>query len=153
MVPHGGGQILASVSASVSAEQLLGFSNVESMLIAYLSGRPEMAGVPVVDRLPAGYDGSSRTVAVTRVGGEFSVDDGLDRALVRIDTYGPNRTAALDLAGTARSLIWLLPGARQANGAIVSDIAETRGPSWLRDPAFATANRYTTRFQVLVRVF
>jgi hypothetical protein len=145
-VPHGGVKVLAS------GEQILAFSNVESLLIAFLSGRAEMAGIPVVNRLPPGYDGTSRTLVVTRVGGEFGPDDGLDRALMRVDTYGPDKTAALDLAGTARSLIWLLPGTKQANGVIVSDIAETRGPSWLRDPGFATANRYTTRYQVLVRV-
>ena len=65
---------------------------------------------------------------------------------------GPDKGAALDLAGTVRSLIWLLPGTKQATNAIITDVAETRGPSWLRDPGHAMTNRYTTRYQVSVRV-
>jgi hypothetical protein len=145
---HGGEQVLAAASG----EQPLAFSNVESLLVAFLGGRSELAGIPVVLRLPPNYDGLARTVVITRVGGEFTTDDYLDRALMRVDTYGPDKGVALDLAGAVRSLIWLLPGTRQAGGAIISDVAETRGPSWLRDPGFATANRYTTRYQVLVRV-
>jgi hypothetical protein len=89
---------------------------------------------------------------VTRVGGEFTDDDYLDRVLVRIDTYGPDKGAALDLAGTVRSLIWRLPGIKQPNDVVISNVAETRGPSWLRDRGYAMASRYTTRYQVLVRV-
>lgn len=138
--------------AAAFGEQPLAFSNVESLLLAFLSGRTELAGIPVVLRLPADYDGLSRIVVIFRVGGEFAADDYLDRAQVRIDTYGPDKGAALDLAGAVRSLIWLLPGTKQAGDAIISDVAETRGPSWLRDPGNASANRYTTRYQVLVRV-
>lgn len=128
------------------------FSNVESLLVTFLGARTELSGVPVVVRLPANYDGLARTVVVSRVGGEFGPDDYLDRALVRVDTYGPDKGAALDLAGTVRSLVWLMPDSPLPNGVIVTDVAESRGPSLLRDPAFATANRYTTRYQLLVRV-
>lgn len=128
------------------------FANVESLTIAFLRGRPELAGIAVAVRLPIDYDGTSAIVVVSRVGGEFSADDYLDRALVRIDTYGPDKTAALDLAGTVRSIVWLMPDVPHAGGVKVSEVAEFRGPSWLRDPAFATANRYTTRYQMFVRV-
>jgi hypothetical protein len=128
------------------------FSNVESLLVTFLGARTELSGVPVVVRLPANYDGLARAVVVSRVGGEFGPDDYLDRALVRVDTYGPDKGAALDLAGVVRSLIWLVPDSALPNGVIVTDVAESRGPSLLRDPAFATANRYTTRYQLLVRV-
>jgi len=124
------------------------FPNVETLLVAFLSGRAELAGIPVVVRLPAGYDGTSPTVVVTRVGGEFSVDDNLDRALVRVDTYGSDKTRALDLTGTVRALVWLMAGTQPP----VTDVSETRGPNWLRDPAFANANRYTTRYLLHVHV-
>jgi hypothetical protein len=133
-------------------EQPLLFSNVESLVVAFLGGRSELSGVRVVVRLPADYDGTSRAVVVSRVGGEFAQDDYLDRALVRVDTYGPDKGAALDLTGTVRSLVWLIPSVKHANGVTVADVAENRGPSWLRDPAYASANRYTTRYQLLVRV-
>jgi hypothetical protein len=138
--------------AASNVAQPLVFSNVESLLVAFLGGRTELSGVRVVVRLPADYDGLSRAVVVSRVGGEFASDDYLDRALVRIDTYGPDKGAALDLAGTVRSLVWIMPDSALANGVIVTDVAENRGPSWLRDPAFASANRYTTRYLLLVRV-
>jgi hypothetical protein len=139
------------LAASNVARSLV-FSNVESLLVTFLGARAELSGVPVVVRLPANYDGLARAVVVSRVGGEFGPDDYLDRALVRVDTYGPDRGAALDLAGVVRSLVWLTPDSTLPNGVIVTDVAETRGPSLLRDPAFATANRYTTRYQLLVRV-
>ena len=135
-----------------SVAQLLQFSNVENVVVAFLAGRPELSGVGVAVRLPPDYDGASRAVVVSRVGGEFDANDFLDRALVRIDTYGPDKPAALDLAGTVRSLVWFMPDTALANGVTVTDVAESRGPGWLRDPAFALANRYTTRYLVLVRV-
>jgi len=137
--------------AAQQSVQQLAFPNVESLLIAFLGGRSELAGVTVAAHLPAGYDGVSPVVVVTRVGGEFQPDDLLDRALLRIDTYGRDKGGALDLAGTVRGLVWLLPDQQQSGGPVV-DVSETRGPSWLRDPGFATANRYTTRYLLLVRV-
>lgn len=125
---------------------------MERLVVSYLSARSEMAGVRVAVRLPDDYDASARAAIVTRVGGEFSADDLLDRAVVRLDTYGPDKVAALDLAGTVRGLMWLAPEASHAGGAVVSDVAEDRGPSWLRDPGFPHANRYTTRYVLLIRV-
>jgi hypothetical protein len=124
------------------------FANVESLVVTFLRARAELSGIPVDVQLPTGYDGKSPIVVVSRVGGEFAPDDLIDRALVRVDTYGPSRTAALDLAGKVRGLIWLLPDA----GLHVADVGEERGPSRLRDPAFVDASRYTTRYQLLVRI-
>jgi|SRR3954468_254648 hypothetical protein len=124
------------------------FSNVETLLVAFLGARSELTGVPVAVRPPAGYDGTSPIVVVTRVGGEFSVDDEIDRALVRVDTYGRDKAGALDLTGTVRGLMWSMPQVQP----LVTDVSETRGPSWLRDPGFAGANRYTTRYLLHVSV-
>jgi hypothetical protein len=130
----------------------LAFFNVERVLVSFLGPRPELVDVLVADRLPDDYNGSAPAVIVTRVGGEFSTDDHLDRAVVRVDTYGPDKLTALDLAGTVRGLVWLAPEAAHTGGAVVSDVAEDRGPSWLRDPGFPDANRYTTRYLLLIRV-
>jgi hypothetical protein len=137
---------------ALPAEQPLAFPNVETLLVSFLTGRRELSGVAVGVRLPPDFNPASRAVVVFRTGGEFFVDDHLDRALVRIDTYGADEADALDLAGTVRALVWLLPDVPLPGGAVVSDVAESRGPSWLRDPALATANRYTTRYLVPVRV-
>jgi hypothetical protein len=128
------------------------FSNVESLTITFLGSRGELAGVPVDVRLPPGHDGTTEAVVVSRVGGEFQPDDLIDRALVRIDTYGPDRTAALDLAGTVRGLVWLMPELAHPGGVKVFEVAEDRGPSVLRDPALANANRYTTRYRLHLSV-
>lgn len=133
-------------------DQPFTFFNVETVVVAFLRGRAELAGIPVAVALPADYDGTSPAIVVSRVGGEFSADDHLDRALVRIDTYSRDHAAALDLAGTVRGAVWLMPDVTHAGGVTVTDVAEFRGPSRLRDPAFATAHRYTTRYQVLIRV-
>lgn len=151
------GTILARVAAlhlGVRRQmgQPLGFVNVESLVTAFLQGRTELGGVPVAARLPSDYDGASAIVVVSRVGGEFSAEDWLDRALIRIDAYGPGRTAALNLAGTVRGLIWLMPDVSPIGDVAVADIVEQRGPSQVPDPAFPTANRYVARYHVLVRV-
>jgi hypothetical protein len=105
----------------------------------------------VASRLPADYDGTAPAAIVTRVGGEFSVNDLLDRAVLRVDTYGRDKVGSLDLTGTVRGLLWRLADQHTADSP-VEDVSEFRGPNWLRDPAFATANRYTTRYQITVRV-
>jgi hypothetical protein len=132
--------------------QPLIFPNIENLVVGFLASRTELAGVPVAVRLPTDYDGSSAIVVVSRVGGEFAADDRLDQSLLRIDTYGPDWTAALDLGGRVRGLIWLMPDVAGGTGTAIADIAEQRGPSRLRDHAFPNASRYTTRYQVLVRV-
>jgi hypothetical protein len=129
----------------------LAFPNVESLVVAFLGGRAELAGVPVAVRLPAGYDGKTPAVTVTRVGGEFGSDELIDRALIRVDTYNGDKAGALDLAGTVRGLVWLMPDQQQPGGP-VTDVSEQRGPSWLRDPGLAGANRYTTRYLLHVHV-
>jgi hypothetical protein len=135
----------------LAASQPLTFPNVESLVVAYLGGRSELAGVAVGVRLPAGYDGKSPAVTVTRVGGEFGSDDQIDRALVRVDAYAGDKVAALNLAGTVRALLWLMPD-QEPSGGPVTDVSEHRGPSWLRDPGLASANRYTTRYLLHVHV-
>jgi len=130
----------------------LRFPNVETLVVTFLQERAELAGTTIVVRLPGNYDGSSAVVVVSRVGGEYSGDDQLDHAVIRIDAYGPDRTAALDLAGRVRGLVWLIPELSPVAGVTITEVTEQRGPSNLRDPAFAAANRYTTRYHLLVRV-
>ena len=132
--------------------QVLAFANIETVVVAFLQGRSELTGIPVGARLPTDYDGTSAAVTVTRVGGEFSADDFIDRALVRVDAYGPDKASALNLTGTVRSLIWRLPEFINSSESIITEVGEYRGPSWLRDPQFAAANRYTTRYQLFLRV-
>jgi hypothetical protein len=119
------------------------FPDVEDLVVSYLAGRAELAGVPVGIELPAGMDGTIALVRVSRVGGDYSPDDRLDRALVRLDAYGPGQRAAHRLALTVRGLLWVMP---------VTDLAEDRGPHWLPDAARNHAARYMTRYRIAVPV-
>jgi hypothetical protein len=121
----------------------LGFPDVERLVVDYLSARSELSGVPVVVTLPGGFDGTVSTVLVTRVGGVYAVDDRLDRALVRVDAYGPDKTGAHRLALVVRGLLWVMP---------VTDLAEERGPHWLPDTPHNRAARYMARYQLTVPV-
>jgi|SRR5215475_8549521 len=120
-----------------------GFPDVEDLVVQYLSSRSELAGVPVGIELPAGYDGTSPLVRVSRVGGRYSQDDGLDLALIRIDSYGPDQRAAHRLALTVRGLLWVMP---------VPDLVEERGPHWLPDSTHNHAARYMARYQLTIPV-
>jgi hypothetical protein len=124
-------------------ELLLVFPNVEELVGTYLSGRSELTGTPVVATLPGDYDGKAATVLLTRVGGVYLDDDRLDRALLRIDAYGPDKTAAHRLALAVRGLMWAMP---------VSGIAEERGPHWLPDAPHQHAARYMARYQLTIPV-
>ena len=136
----------------LAADQPYVFSNVETLLVGFLSTRSELEGIPVLVDVSDAYDGASVTVAVTRIGGEFAEDDLLDHALIRIDTYAQDKQTALDIAGLVRGLIWLMPSVALPGGYAVSDVAEAKGPTCLRDPRYASVHRYMTKYHILVRV-
>jgi hypothetical protein len=119
------------------------FPNVEELVVNYLAGHPELAGVPVGIELPANYDGTAALVRVSRVGGRYLPDDRLDLALIRLDAYGPSQRDAHRLALLVRRLLWVMP---------VLDLAEERGPHWLPDTPHNHAARYMARYQVTVPV-
>jgi hypothetical protein len=123
--------------------QPLAFPDVENLVVDYLAARPELGDVPVTITLPDDYDGKASTVLVTRVGGVYVSDDGLDNALLRIDTYGPDKAAAHRLALTVRGLLWVMP---------VTDLAEDRGPHWLPDTPHQHAARYMARYRLTVHI-
>ncbi|MFI9381470.1 hypothetical protein [Kutzneria sp. NPDC052558] len=126
----------------------LSFPNVETLVATFLAAQPALAGVHVGPDLPANWDNRSAAVYVQRVGGAYDEDQQVDQALIRLDTYGPTKTDALNLAGTARGLMPTL--VRGVQG--VSWISEDYGPQWFSDAKHDNAPRYMTRFRVTVHI-
>lgn len=108
------------------------FPDVEALIVTFLAARPELADIPVDVTPPEDFDGTALAVVVSRVGGGFTQYQRLDSALVDLETYGPDKTAAHDLARTVRALVALMPTTHH-DGAVVSDVAEDRGPRWQPD--------------------
>jgi hypothetical protein len=128
------------------------FPDAEALVARFLSARPELTGIPVGVTLPANFDGTSRAVLISRVGGEFVEYQILDLPVLRVETYGPDKPAAHQLARTVRGLLSLLPESRHADRAIVSDVNEERGPHWLPDGKRQGAARYMSRIQLVVHL-
>ncbi|MCF2532717.1 hypothetical protein [Yinghuangia soli] len=131
-------------------QPLITFPDIERLVVDYLDARPEMAGTTVDNRPPAGFDGTAKTVLVSRVGGAWLDNQRLDAPLVDLEVYGPDKTAAHTVALTTRAL---LMQARDAalSGAVVADVAEEDGPRWLPDYNHAAANRYVMTYRLTVR--
>ncbi len=128
------------------------FPDIENVIAIFLEARPELDGVAVGVGLPPNFDGTQRAVVVTRRGGAFLPDDGLDNALARIEIYGPGKSTAHVLAGVVRGVLLLLPQATHAGGVVVSEVEENQGPYWAPDRKRNDANRYVMRYRLVVVV-
>ena len=130
-------------------EPIVTFPDVERLVVEHLRNRPELAGVWVDNRTPAGFDGTQRAVLVSRAGGAWVEDLHLDQPLVDLEVYGPDKPAAHTLATATRSALLSVRGTTFGT-AVVTDVAEADGPRWLPDYNHGAANRYrsTTRLSI-----
>lgn len=117
----------------------------------FLAARPEIGGISVGVDLPSDFDGSQRAVVVSRLGGEYRSDDGLDAALAKVDTYGPDKISAHAVAGAVRGVLPLLPMFRNGSGS-VTDVEEEQGPCWSPDRRRDLPYRYVMRYLLVVAV-
>ena len=125
------------------------FPDVELLIVGYLRSRPELTGVLVDNRTPDGFDGTQKAVLVSRAGGVWIEDLHLDRPLVDLEVYGPDKPTAHTVATAARVAMHTIRGTTFGT-AVVSDVAETDGPRWLPDYNHGGASRYlsTTRLSI-----
>lgn len=125
------------------------FPDVERLVVDHLKNRPELAGVLVDNRVPPGFDGTQKAVLVSRSGGAWVEDLRLDRPLVDLEVYGPDKPTAHALATAARTALLTVRGTAYGT-AYVTDVAEADGPRWLPDWNHAAASRYlsTTRLSI-----
>ncbi|MEU2184077.1 hypothetical protein [Streptomyces thermolilacinus] len=128
----------------------LAFPDVERLVVDHLRNRPELTGVVVDNRPPAGFDGTQQAVLVSRVGGAWVDDLHLDRPLVDLEVYGPDKTTAHTVALTARAALLDATGTVYG-GAFVTEVAEADGPRWLPDHNRPSANRYLSTVQLSIR--
>ena len=126
----------------------------EALVYGWLSGRTELSGITVANRLPDDYNGTQLVVTVTRIGGPMDRAAGgmiLDRPRWDIDCHGPSKAAAKDVAAIVRSLLAVARfDDHTASGAVWSDTAEDVGPQWLPDPDYPEAGRYLLQYSALI---
>jgi hypothetical protein len=123
---------------------------VERLVVDHLRNRPELTGVVVDNRPPAGFDGTQQAVLVSRVGGAWVDDLHLDQPLVDLEVYGPDKTTAHTVALTARAALLAATGTVYG-GASVTEVAEADGPRWLPDYNRPAANRYLSTVRLSIR--
>lgn len=126
------------------------FPDIERLVVDSVKNRPELAGVLVDNRPPAGFDGTRKAVLVSRVGGAWVDEQWLDHPLVDLECYGPDKTAAHGVALLARSAVLTLRDLVYG-GALVVDVVEEDGPRWLPDYHHPAGNRYLSTVRLLVR--
>ncbi|GAA1152078.1 hypothetical protein F4556_004056 [Kitasatospora gansuensis] len=130
---------------------VIAFPDVERVVVDSLKNRPELTGVTVDNKPPAGFDGTQKAVLVSRVGGAWLDDQFLDRPLVDLEVYGPDKTTAHGIALAARSLVLQLGGTAAGTGT-VTDVAEADGPRWLPDFNRPAASRYISTVRLTLRL-
>ncbi|MFK4070332.1 hypothetical protein [Streptomyces sp. NPDC029674] len=125
------------------------FPDVERLVVDHLKSRPELGGVIVDNRTPAGFDGTQKVVLVSRAGGAWVDDQHLDQPLIDLEVYGPDKPTAHTVATAARTALLTVRGTTYG-GARVTDVAEADGPRWLPDYNRQAASRYlsTTRLSI-----
>ncbi|QIQ04686.1 hypothetical protein HA039_22505 [Streptomyces liangshanensis] len=129
---------------------VLNFPDVERLVVDFLEDRPEMVGVTVDNRPPAGFDGTQKAVLVSRVGGVWVDDLHLDKPLLDLEVYGPDKTTAHAVALAARACVLELIGTRYGT-AVVTDVDEADGPRWLPDYNRPAGNRYLATLRLSIR--
>ncbi|MDT9681716.1 hypothetical protein RND61_06460 [Streptomyces sp. TRM76323] len=128
----------------------LAFPDVERLVVDHLRNRPELTGVVVDNRPPAGFDGTQKAVLVSRVGGAWVDDLHLDRPLLDLEVYGPDKTAAHTVALAARAALLEAAGTVYG-GAAVTEVVEADGPRWLPDYNRPAGNRYLSTVRLSIR--
>ncbi|MHC0429967.1 hypothetical protein ACX6XY_07240 [Streptomyces sp. O3] len=129
------------------AGPVVAFPDAERLIVDYLTDRPEMTGITVDDIPPAGFDGTQRVVLVSRVGGAWIDDEHLDRPLVELEVYGPDKPTAHTDSLSMRTALVQLRGVTYGS-VTVTDVVEADAVRWLPDYNRPAANRYLTTIQL-----
>ena len=128
---------------------VLNFPDVEMLVVDFLKNRTEMAGVTIDNRPPAGFDGTQKTVLVSRAGGAWVDDLALDHPLVDLEVYAADKTVAHGISLAARACAVELEGTTYGT-ALVTDVAEADGPRWLPDYNRPASSRYLTTLRLSI---
>ena len=77
--------------------------NVENLIVQWLAGQPELAGIPVSTNVPANRPDSF--VTLERTGGAEDTRGLIDRPTLAVQCWAPTRTKAGDLAETVKHVL------------------------------------------------
>jgi hypothetical protein len=132
------------------SEMVAVFPDIERLVVDTLAASPGLSGVVVDNRVPPGFDATTRAVLVSRAGGIWVDDEHLDHPVVDLEVYGPDKPTAHTVSLTARALALGLRGVVYG-GAAVLDVVEQDGPRWLPDYVRPNVNRYLFTVRLSVR--
>ncbi|MFG3406317.1 hypothetical protein [Streptomyces sp. NPDC048142] len=128
------------------------FPDVEAIVVELLSNRPDLADAVVAETPPAGFDGTQQAVIVSRRGGAWVDDLHLDRPLIELEAYGPDKATAHRLANAARAELLSAAGRTYGTNLVITDVVEADGPRWLPEYLYPAANRYLCVLIVSLRI-
>ncbi|MFE9820261.1 hypothetical protein [Streptomyces sp. NBC_00236] len=128
------------------------FPDVEAIVVELLSDRPDLADAVVDETPPPGFDGTQPAVIVSRRGGAWIDDLHLDRPLIELEAYGPDKVTAHRLANAARAELLSAVGRTYGTNVVITDVVEADGPRWLPEYLYPAANRYLTVMRVSLRI-
>jgi hypothetical protein len=117
------------------------FGDAEAAVVAILAADPRLAGVTVATDL-VGYSGADRWLRVGRTGGIPTLWMLVDNPVIAVAAYAPDRGAAFDLAGTARSAVYSAQGAYVGHGLALYDVMDVDGMVWSPDTENPAVARY-----------
>ncbi|NYI05247.1 hypothetical protein [Allostreptomyces psammosilenae] len=132
------------------SDPLLGLPDVERLVVDHLRYRPELINVTVDNRVPPGFDGTTNTVLVSRMGGAWVDDEHLDKPLLELEIYGPDKPTAHVTSIAVREALLQARGTTYGT-AFVSDVVETEASRWYPDYNRPAGARYRTIVQLNVR--
>ncbi|MER5772671.1 MULTISPECIES: hypothetical protein [unclassified Streptomyces] len=131
------------------------FPDVQKIVVDLLTqSLSATAGVTVVESPPVGFNGTTKTVVVSRRGGAWIDDLHLDQPLIELEVYGPTKSDAHVLANDARAALLGMAG-RVIDTSVpkttITDVSEADGPRWLPDYVYTAANRYLCILRLFLR--
>jgi hypothetical protein len=95
-----------------------------------------------------GYDEAGRWVTVTRIGGDPTPYFGLDRPMIAVDVYAPDKADAFDLAQAARAAVFAARG-YAGTDCVLYDVGDASGFTWIEDAEVAA--HYTFTLSIVTR--
>jgi hypothetical protein len=128
------------------------FGDVEAVAVMILRDSPVIQDFQpiVVSTDLIGYNSSDRWLQVSRTGGEPTLWQGFDNAIVRITSYAEDKGMALDIAVAAREAPF---GARgySGDGVELYDVDDDQGLTWLPDEQNPSNPRYQLSLVLVTR--
>lgn len=133
----------------MTGPEVIVFPDVEQLLVEWLPGRLQAAGITVTVVTAVPSPRPAEFVRVLRVGGT-AAEFYRDRATMLVEAWAGLESRAYEIAAVCRGLINALPGFDIGGYPPVYKVEEASGPANLPDPTSAQ-HRYTATYALHVR--